>query len=558
MTMSWSAFHAYNIESQKLHADLSALLPLFQEDSKSPAMIRLALDVIKQAVVYLNGKQSPVVAFDQPLYAIAKQIQWQWPAKYGVGEFVIMMGGLYIEMAALKAIGNWLEDSGWTSTLTEAGIASAGKADSFIHAAHVSRTRHAHQVTACALRVLMMKAYECSNACPPTSKTISFHSWCAVREIESPQFQFWLISLKLERIMLIFVRSIRSGNFELYKYSLSRIMPWFFALNHTHHARWVSVHLNDMLALEEADKEVAKEFERGSFVVGKTKHKFSSLAIDHAHEQNNKCVKGDGGAIGLTEDSSQLLRWTLAGPEVARIVGEFERSMLKSCEESGSAVYQHHEQTLSVQQEFERQIRSLTSVMGGMGNPFLEESPDLLVLDTRDIMDEKVAETVRTIEIAGDLQYSKFVEERILKKDKSIFDPIPKNKFPLFSCPPKKSSTSTKIEINALKKSCQLFSQLYVACHVREGNLAEYFQHENNNCPPALSKNQEMRSGNKADLIPCLESVAPPFTEKPAVNSIILDGAAIINMLKPMNAKTFEEYANDVYLPFIKRQLRDA
>ena len=203
--MLWSAFHANNIESQKLHADLSALLPLFQEDSKSPAMIRHALDVIKQAVVYLKCKQSPVVAFDQPLYAIAKQIQWQWPAKYGVGEFVIMMGGLHIEMAALKAIGNWLEDSGWTSALTEAGIASSGKADSFIHAAHVSRTRHAHQVTACALRVLMMKAYKCSNACPPTSETISFHSWCAEREIESPQFQFWSIALKLELIMLMFV-----------------------------------------------------------------------------------------------------------------------------------------------------------------------------------------------------------------------------------------------------------------------------------------------------------------------------------------------------------------
>ena len=67
-----------------------------------------------------------------------------------------------------------------------------------------------------------------------------------------------------------------------------------------------------------------------------------------------------------------------------------------------------------------------------------------------------------------------------------------------------------------------------------------------------------MRSGNKADMIPCLESVAPPSTEKPAVNAIILDGAAIINMLKPKNAKIVEEYANNIYLPFIKRQLRDA
>eukprot|EP00112_Aurelia_sp_Birch-Aquarium-sp1_P018898 Seg4587.3 transcript_id=Seg4587.3/GoldUCD/mRNA.D3Y31 product="hypothetical protein" protein_id=Seg4587.3/GoldUCD/D3Y31 len=99
------------------------------------------------------------------------------------------------------------------------------------------------------------------------------------------------------------------------------------------------------------------------------------------------------------------------------VVGEFGRSMLTSSEEFGSAVYRHHEQTLSVQQELEKQIRSLTSVMEGMGNPFQEESPDFLMLDTHIIMDEKVIETVRNIESTGDHQYRQFVEECILKKD---------------------------------------------------------------------------------------------------------------------------------------------
>ena len=34
---------------------------------------------------------------------------------------------------------------------------------------------------------------------------------------------------------------------------------------------------------------------------------FSLIAFDHAHKQNNAIVKGDGGAIGLTENSSQLV-----------------------------------------------------------------------------------------------------------------------------------------------------------------------------------------------------------------------------------------------------------
>lgn len=44
---------------------------------------------------------------------------------------------------------------------------------------------------------------------------------------------------------------------------------------------------------------------------------FSALAIDHAHEQNNASVKGDGGAVGLTENPSALRRWMVSGPEMA-------------------------------------------------------------------------------------------------------------------------------------------------------------------------------------------------------------------------------------------------
>ena len=84
-------------------------------------------------------------------------------------------------------------------------------------------------------------------------------------------------------------------------------MPWFFALNHTNYARWLPVHIRDMILLEESHPAVFAEFMSGNSVVQKTQRNFSSIPIDHAHEQNNKCVKGDGGAIGLTENTSELL-----------------------------------------------------------------------------------------------------------------------------------------------------------------------------------------------------------------------------------------------------------
>jgi len=44
--------------------------------------------------------QIPVMACDQPLYALAKHIQLHWPASYGENHIVVMFGGLHIGIAA--------------------------------------------------------------------------------------------------------------------------------------------------------------------------------------------------------------------------------------------------------------------------------------------------------------------------------------------------------------------------------------------------------------------------------------------------------------------------
>ncbi|KAJ8385878.1 hypothetical protein AAFF_G00179440 [Aldrovandia affinis] len=41
----------------------------------------------------------------QPLFALAKQIQWKWPESYSEDQIVVIFGGLHIEMVALKTLG---------------------------------------------------------------------------------------------------------------------------------------------------------------------------------------------------------------------------------------------------------------------------------------------------------------------------------------------------------------------------------------------------------------------------------------------------------------------
>ena len=82
----------------------------------------------------------------------------------------MILGGLHIEMAAFKTIGNLLKESGWTAVLTEAGIASSGTAESFLSASSITKTRLVHQVTDCMHYKLLQCVYDWSQimrqACP--------------------------------------------------------------------------------------------------------------------------------------------------------------------------------------------------------------------------------------------------------------------------------------------------------------------------------------------------------------------------------------------------------
>ena len=96
---------------------------------------------------------------------------------------------------------------------------------------------------------------------------LSIEDWWSSKAELHPQFKFWLLILQLELEVLAFGRAIREGDFKLYVDALTKIVPWFFALDHTNYARWVPVYLRDMVALKEVHPKVFAEFVKGSFVV---------------------------------------------------------------------------------------------------------------------------------------------------------------------------------------------------------------------------------------------------------------------------------------------------
>ena len=88
---------------------------LLIDQAHDAATIKHSPDMIEIAVSLLNPTQRHVVTVDQPLFALAKQVQWTWPNQYG--QFVFISGGLHFEMTVLKMIGQIISNSGWISVI---------------------------------------------------------------------------------------------------------------------------------------------------------------------------------------------------------------------------------------------------------------------------------------------------------------------------------------------------------------------------------------------------------------------------------------------------------
>ena len=111
-------------------------------------------------------------------------------------------------------------------------------------------------------------------------------------------------------------------------------------------------------------------------------------------------------------------------------------------------------------------------------------------------------------------------------------------------------------KMQVLKKDCNLFARLYIACQKRQGNSTDFFAHENNSFPPALSNNVTLGKGNKADTLICLNSLTSiQFDTAPTVSASVLDSAVIVHMLKP-NVGTFSLYSERTFIPYDEAKLR--
>ena len=98
-----------------------------------------------------------------------------------------------------------------------------------------------------------------------------------------------------------------------------------------------------------------------------------------------------------------LERWVLTGPEISRIIEQFED--VENLEDIADLL-PHHEEEQTSQQRFRLQVTDLVDVLVNKGNPFDKHSEDLATLDNKMCESKTVSDSVHLIECKGKKQYN--------------------------------------------------------------------------------------------------------------------------------------------------------
>ena len=447
--LTWPAFHSWRIKSLDgaTHLDshqegtairdtsshqktqpktISVMLPLIDAPSNSPSTMKHAIDQVIQITNHLNPGQKAVMALDQPLYTQAKELQHTWPDQYGKEMIFFIMGGLHIEMEIMRVLGHLLNGSGWIHILNKAQVCGPGNHESFLNAACVKKTRHAHQVTAAALYMLQQESYE--QFCDATENPPSIKEWRVQRNTSSTHFFFWDLILNLQIRMLSLLRATSETNLQHYIEMLKMFIPLLFALDKRNYAKWLTVHVDDMLLLKQQEPDFFEELP-DHFTVRKSQRLFSSIATDQAHEMNNATVKGTLKAISMMDSPDTLLRWMLSSPILMSLCQDFEQDSFGKVSNDD---FSHLDDSVAKNTHFCKDVISCIEAFKTISNPF-DELESLYDLESGIFASEKTEQDLRSMEDIGAKQHAEFVSTKLRSQTSKLSESFTMNKLEMLS-----------------------------------------------------------------------------------------------------------------------------
>ena len=222
------------------------------------------------------------------------------------------------------------------------------------------------------------------------------------------------------------------------------------------------------MTVHETCPDVYVQFLKGDFSFQKANKKFSKMALDQVHEQNNEKIKGVSGATHLLNgaDMSGIERWETCFPEIARIIEILEQSIdLNSIHELEKP---HHGDRTSFKYTFSSGVKKL--VNGFDLNPFEENHP-VNISNTSISYGTEIQNSLQPLLKNGEMQFQEFLNERLINRNTSIDAPTRKNNYKL----PRNLYDAMKEEMKKLTYPPSFLNEMREVIRVRKSQANELF-----------------------------------------------------------------------------------
>ena len=414
-------------------------------------------------------------------------------------EVVPRLGELHTVMAALRALGTSIENSGIDDAWIEADVYGPATTRQILKCSHYKRALRAHVHTYTALYELLLEEFftemqhlkevcskptnDVQEACTNTASGASdgpervriAHTnliQVLINEDVIQQLKMWqnqkssnamfkslMNYLHRVQTILFFVEASRNADLALHLEAGDALGKMFFALDRIKYKRLWPRYMADMCELKEKHPATWRSLEEGDISVTKSDVTFVSIGADHACEQIHREMKVQSGLLGISNNSNARQRFFLASPEISSLSTEFKGQFGLQVTKSE----RHHDVRPTVIRQEHEAVDKLKTAILKHGNPFAVEGEQLYNFITHAYVPQEYVPQILNVDDIGQKLYEDYVSERI-NGEVSLWAPVKKQNNNMYTSGNKGQTVKIRDNIVDMKETKNLHGRLMVLC----------------------------------------------------------------------------------------------
>lgn len=521
----------------------------------SPTSLSVVVDTLKKAkkISVECNQQYISVTYDLAIAKLAYQIQHAESPSYD--NLFIQLGSFHIEMSFFKALGKYIEESGGPAILTECEILASGSLKGFISGTHYNRCKRIHLQFATALQILHFKEFLSAKELPLDDiikdlqilqKTNSLENVSLPNNLQElleeyekyyqqtengshgATAKYWITYISFVKLYLEFSRSIRTGDFDLYVYSLPQIASLMFSMNHQNYSRWILKYYNNLINVDTTHPGFKETLLNGGFSIRRTDKSFSRTAIDLTLEQtiNADAANKLTGISNFTNSIHARTKWAVSHSlRTSLITHMLEKLNLTKTDDVTNCLRPHIiKKNNSALTELLHQIQNNI-------NPFgIIKKEELFNLSTGKSVSQKTKDFLLNIVPNGEKLRDKFIKD-CLENPLRFEERIPKQDISTFASENKSLVRKSNGKIEEVKTERDLFGRILVLSIENKLDIKNILSFPLTPVPLSMchidgSINKTVKSNLLKILEKRAENILPNYTD-----SIVIDGFYLLHLI---------------------------